>query len=145
MKAKRLLPSFFIISLTLTALFLVSCASQQIEQQRKQRNKFAEETGFYCEFINGESVPAIDLDLNLKMAKKCDKNRNFTVNSYTQPNEQRGLIFCCILAKEDFKEDGFKPENPKAKASPEKPLDTLIKVENNATNPPVQGQKPKGN
>jgi hypothetical protein len=156
--AKKTSLIYSVVLFVITVLFLAGCASHQIELQKKQRNRFAEETGFYCEFVNGESVPAIDLDLNLKMAKKCDREHNFTVTSYVQPNEQRGLIFCCILAKEDFKDEQPKSAEPskvdlnKAKNvgsspvdKPQNDLERLINFENNAVAEPKQPQQPKGN
>ena len=74
---------------------LVACTSAQIKARKEQRDKAVQTTHLYCEFVNGETYPDIDVALNLEMAKKCDSEKPMTVSNYRSPSDSIGLIFCC--------------------------------------------------
>ncbi len=94
--------SFYLLtSLIIGFVFLSGCASGQFEKQKKERDKLSSQSGFYCDFINSESSVAAELELNVHLAKKCDSEKTFSFINYKHPNEQRGLLYCCVLANHD--------------------------------------------
>lgn len=92
--------SFGLRAAALTALslvFLAGCASNQQKARREQREKAIQNTRLYCEFLNGEQYPDIDVALNLAMAQKCDADKSMTITDYKSPSEIPGVMFCCSV------------------------------------------------
>lgn len=85
--------------LALSFLFLSACASSAMKARKDQQVKAAQSAKLYCEFINGEIFPDIDVALNLEMAKRCDSDKPFTITSYKTPSENQGVLYCCSIAK----------------------------------------------
>ena len=101
------------IGIVMPLLFLVSCSSAQIKARKEQRDKIAQSSKIYCQFLNGEVYPDIDIALNLEMAKRCDPDKSMTVTNYRSPSESVGLVFCCSMKTE------HKPEPVKKEVKPE--------------------------
>ncbi|GIL18487.1 MAG: hypothetical protein BroJett040_22380 [Oligoflexia bacterium] len=96
---------------TLTALFFAGCSSAQ-KQRKEQRDKIAQTSKMFCEFVNGEVYPDVEVQLNLEMAKRCDSDKSFTISTYKTPSENQGIVYCCALkveAKQETKAE-TKPE-----------------------------------
>lgn len=81
----------------LSVAFLAGCASSQQKLRREQREKAIQNTRLYCEFLNGEQYPDIDVALNLAMAQKCDADGSMTITDYKTPSEIPGVMFCCSV------------------------------------------------
>lgn len=80
----------------LALLFLAACTSSAVRSRRDQREKLVKEGGkIYCEFLNGEAYPDIDIALNLEMAKRCDPEQSISITNYKSPAETSGLVYCC--------------------------------------------------
>lgn len=79
-------------------IFTVGCASSKIKERKEQRDKIAQVSKLYCEFVNGDVYPDIDVALNLEMAKKCDLEKPFSLTQYKTPSESSGVIYCCNVA-----------------------------------------------
>lgn len=96
--------------------FLVGCASSQMKARKEQRDKIAQSSKLYCEFINGDTYPDIDVALNIEMSKHCDGNKAPALTSYRSPSEAVGIVYCCSMKE---KEEAKKPEavKPNAKAN----------------------------
>lgn len=91
--------SFKSVILAVSAVALLSaCASNKIKERKEQRDKVAQTSKMYCEFINGEIYPDIDVALNLEMAKRCDPEKPFSLTQYKTPSESSGIIYCCGIA-----------------------------------------------
>jgi hypothetical protein len=84
-------------SAALSLVFLAGCASSQQKMRREQREKAVQNTRLYCEFLNGEQYPDIDVALNLQMAAKCDADKSITITDYKTPSEIPGVMFCCSV------------------------------------------------
>ncbi len=104
--------------LAVSALLFVGCASSQQKQRREQRDKLVQSAKLYCEFLNGEQYPDIDVALNLQMAQKCDSDKSFSITSYKTPSEIPGVLFCCAMASKGHRGElppGKSMEKPAAK------------------------------
>ncbi len=77
--------------------FLSGCTSMQKRQE--ERNKVAQSSGLYCEFVNGDANNDVDVEVNLRMSKKCDVNKQFTLTNYKNASDLFGVIFCCHYQK----------------------------------------------
>lgn len=78
----------------LSCAYLVGCASGYKARQ-EQREKAAAAAGLFCEFVNGEQHPDVDVELNLQMAKRCDASRPFSITNYKTSSEMNGIVYCC--------------------------------------------------
>ena len=79
------------------ALFFVGCASSQMKQRKEAREKVSQTSKLYCDFVNGELYPDVEIVLNLEMAKKCDSEKSFSITQYKTSNENNGVMYCCAL------------------------------------------------
>jgi hypothetical protein len=89
--------SLRILFLVLVSLGLsVGCSSSsKLKERKDQREKAMSQSRLYCEFINGEIYPDLDVALNLEMAKRCDVDKPFSISDYKTPTETPGIMYCC--------------------------------------------------
>jgi len=81
-----------------SALFIATgCASSAMKERKEQRDRVSQTSRMFCEFVNGDIYPDIEVALNLEMAKRCDPDKNFSVTGYKTRSEVQGLVFCCSL------------------------------------------------
>ncbi|WP_210415540.1 hypothetical protein [Bdellovibrio sp. NC01] len=89
---------FRVCSIALSSLFLLSaCASGTFKARQEQREKLATSAGLYCEFVNGDQHPDVDVELNMQMARRCDASRNFSIINYKNASDQIGVVYCCAM------------------------------------------------
>jgi hypothetical protein len=115
------------------ALIFAGCSSAQ-KQRKEQREKAAQQSGLWCEFVNGEMFPDIDVALNLEMSKRCDTTKQYTISSYKTPSENHGVLYCCALKEGALKPaPAAKPANksvkPESKPADKKAADKTDKPE----------------
>jgi hypothetical protein len=80
--------------LILSSLFLFSgCASNN--KKAELRDKVVQQSGFMCEFINGDQHRQIEIELNVMMAKRCDTEKPYSVTNYKTSAEVNGILYCC--------------------------------------------------
>ena len=91
--------------LWLSLSVLSACTSGQIKARKEMRDKAAQSSHLYCDFINGETYPDVDVAVNLEMAKRCDSEGQMTITSYHSPSEAVGLVYCCKLKADAGKDD----------------------------------------
>lgn len=115
-------------------LALSGCASNR-KQKFDQREKAALASGLYCDFVNGEKSPEVELELNLLMSKKCDADKHFSITSYRTPAEVTGVLYCCATKKIEVKP-------PEAKMSPAVAPTTSPDVSPTSPSTPPKGQAP---
>jgi hypothetical protein len=89
-----------LVSAIVSVLFLSGCASGR-KQKLEQREKMAMNSGLYCDFVNGDKNPEVELELNLMMSKKCDSDRPFSITNYKTPAEVQGVLYCCAIKHSD--------------------------------------------
>lgn len=90
------------------------CASSQIKARKDQRDKAAQGAKLYCDFVNGELYPDVEVMLNLEMAKRCDSEKAFSITNYKTSNENMGIVFCCALPDKGSESKESKVVVPKA-------------------------------
>jgi len=86
---------FFCVSIIAT---FVGCSSSQMKQRKEQRESVATSSKIYCDYINGEIFPDIEIKLNLDVANKCKSDGMLSITNYTTPSENKGIMYCCTLS-----------------------------------------------
>lgn len=79
----------------LSIAMLAGCSSSKIRERREQREKVSQSARLYCDFVNGEMYPDVEVALNLEMAKRCDADKPFSLTNYKTPAENPGILYCC--------------------------------------------------
>lgn len=115
-----------IAALALSFLFLSACASSAMKARKDQQTKVAQSAKLYCEFVNGEIYPDVDVALNIEMAKRCDSDKPFSITAYKTPSENQGVMYCCSTGKNSI---AAAATSTPAKASPAKPADKKEEAE----------------
>ena len=88
-----------LIIVACAATVITGCASSQMKARQQQRDKLAQTSGAYCEFVNGEIYHDVDVQMNIEMAKRCDMDKSFSITSYRTPSENQGVIYCCAMSE----------------------------------------------
>ena len=87
-----------ILQAVLLLIFVSACSTAQIKARKEVREKAANSSHLYCEFVNGENFPDIDVALNIQVAKFCEaKANNISLTSYRSPSDAIGIVYCCGL------------------------------------------------
>lgn len=82
------------ISFAVTSLLLVSCASGYKARQ-ELRDKSSATTGMYCEFVSGDEFTDVDVEVSLRMGKRCEASRPFSITNYKNASDNNGIVYCC--------------------------------------------------
>lgn len=98
----------------LVASFLTGCASSAFKARLDQRDKVAAASGLFCDFVNGDEYTDVAVELNLQMANRCDTSKNFSISSYKNASEMRGVLYCCQSKPKEDKKPVTKPESSPA-------------------------------
>ncbi|MFS4458280.1 hypothetical protein [Bdellovibrio sp. HCB2-146] len=85
----------------MSALMMSACASSKFKERQAQREKMASSAGLYCEFVSGDVYPDLDVELNMKMAQRCDANRSFSITNYKNVSDQNGVMYCCAMPSKE--------------------------------------------
>jgi hypothetical protein len=92
------------------ATMAVGCASSQIKARKDQRDKVAISSRLFCDFVNGEIYPDVEVQLNLEMAKHCEHDSPMSVTQYRTSNENMGIVYCCSYNGPESKKADSKPD-----------------------------------
>lgn len=87
-------------SIAMGLLVLAGCASGRYKERQAEREKVAAATGMFCEFVNGDANPDVDVEMNFQMGKRCDSTKPFSITAYKNPSEIHGVIYCCSMKQE---------------------------------------------
>jgi hypothetical protein len=85
------------LSVGLSVLLLSACSSSKIKERKEQRDRVAQSSKMYCEFINGDIFPDIDVAVNLEMAKRCDADKPYSISQYNTRSDSTGIMYCCSI------------------------------------------------
>lgn len=99
----------------LSALMMTACASSKFKERQALREKTASSAGLYCEFLSGDVFPDLDVELNLKMAQRCDSRGNFSITNYKNVSDQNGVMYCCAMTKSEPAPRAAAPRKPVTK------------------------------
>jgi hypothetical protein len=81
-------------------LLTSGCASSAMKARKAERDKLASQGKMYCDFVNGELFPDVEIQLNLEMAKRCDPDKSISITNYKNPSENVGIMYCCSSPSE---------------------------------------------
>jgi hypothetical protein len=91
--------SFRILAaLGLSMVLASACSSSKLKERKEQRDRLSQSAKLYCEFVNGDIYPDIDVAVNLEMAKRCDMEKPFSMTQYNTRSESTGIMYCCSIA-----------------------------------------------
>ena len=107
---------WIVVSGLLSAL-LVGCTSSRIRARKEEREKVVQTSHLYCDFINGEIFPDVEVAANIEMAKHCDSEKTFSLTSYHSPSDNIGLNYCCGIPDSTPGNKDMKLTKPVAKAA----------------------------
>lgn len=79
----------------LLAGFFLSGCSTGSKARRDDRERVAQAKGFFCDFVSESDFNDVDVELNLRMAKKCDGSKPFSITGYKRVSDNPGLFYCC--------------------------------------------------
>ena len=89
---------FRLLLISISSMVLLSaCASGTFKARQEMRERMAASSGFYCEFINGDAHPDVDVEVNMQLAKRCDSTRPFSITNYKNASDQIGVMYCCSM------------------------------------------------
>lgn len=84
-----------VIGLALAGVTLTGCSSAELRARQEQRDKLMQTSKVFCEFVNGDNNPDIDVAINIAMSARCDGNKPFSLTNYKTPSEINGIVYCC--------------------------------------------------
>lgn len=92
---KKMIPSMGFVLMISSAFIVTGCASSAFKARLDQRDKVAASSGLFCDFVNGDEYTDVAVELNLQMANRCDTSKHFSISSYKNASEMRGVLYCC--------------------------------------------------
>jgi len=78
----------------LIVMILSGCSGAQ-KARRDEREKIVQSKGVLCDFVSESDFKDIDIELNLRLAKKCDATKPFNISGYKRVSENPGVLYCC--------------------------------------------------
>lgn len=72
----------------------VGCSGAQ-KARKEERERLLQSRGVYCDFVSESDYKDVDIELNLRIAKKCDALKPFSITNYKRVSENPGVLYCC--------------------------------------------------
>lgn len=98
-----------IMSLGIVLVSVLSACSSSQKARREERERLMHKKGVFCDFVSESDYNDVDVELNLRLAKKCDASKPFSIAGYKRVSENPGVLYCCN--SEGF-DDSAKPAAP---------------------------------
>lgn len=92
---------------------VISGCSTAHKARREERDRVVQSKGVLCDFVSESDYKDIDIELNLRLAKRCDASKPFNISSYKRVSENPGVLYCCNTSSNN----SFENENSKAESS----------------------------
>jgi hypothetical protein len=83
-----------ILVLLICVVTIVGCSSAQ-KIRREERDRLVSKSGLLCDFVNEADFKDVDIELNLRMANKCNSAKPFSISGYKRVDTSSGFMFCC--------------------------------------------------
>lgn len=81
----------------LIGLFLIGACTSVNKARIVERERAAQSKGLFCEFVSESDFKDIDIELSLRMAKRCDGSKPFTTSTHKRTSEDTGILYCCNI------------------------------------------------
>ncbi|MEY4617281.1 MAG: hypothetical protein RJB66_2241 [Pseudomonadota bacterium] len=78
----------------LFGIVLSGCSSSH-KARRQERERLVQSKGVFCDFVSESDFNDVDVELNLRLAKKCDASKPFSITSHKRVSENPGVLYCC--------------------------------------------------
>jgi hypothetical protein len=107
------------------AIIISGCSAAQ-KARREERDRVVQSKGVLCDFVSESDFKDIDIELNLRIAKRCDASKPFNISSYKRVSENPGVLYCCntngnvSFDNETSKSDSAQDADAPVKAAPAK-------------------------
>lgn len=76
------------------SIILSGCSGAQ-KARKEERERLVQAKGIYCDFVSESDFKDIEIELNLRLAKKCDPNKQYSIINYKRVSENPGIMYCC--------------------------------------------------
>lgn len=73
---------------------LVGCSGAQ-KARKEERERVAQSKGIFCDFVSESDFKDVDVELNLRLAKRCNATKPFSISGYKRVSENPGVLYCC--------------------------------------------------
>ncbi len=84
-----------IFLLTIAALSLAACGGRVSAERDAERDRAASQGGGYCDFVSNIDHPDVEVEVGLRLTKRCDMNKSFSITEYRTEKNNNGILFCC--------------------------------------------------
>lgn len=77
-------------------VFGMGCATSS-KERKEARDHAAIQSGLFCDFVNESDYRDVEVELNIRMANKCNGSKPFSISGYKRLNESAGFMYCCSV------------------------------------------------
>ncbi len=104
------------------AILISGCSGAQ-KTRRDERERLVQSKGVYCDFVSESDYTDVDIELNLRIAKKCDPSKPFNITSHKRVSDNPGVLYCCNVSGNFISEleSSSKPESAAEMKSTQSP------------------------
>lgn len=88
---------FFLFTMIAT-VFFAGCSTAKLKARKDSRDRLAASTKMYCDFVNNDKFPDVEVQLSMEMGKKCEADKPFSISSMRTVNDTLGIVYCCNLS-----------------------------------------------
>ncbi|MFP5519120.1 MAG: hypothetical protein ACLGGX_04410 [Bdellovibrionia bacterium] len=81
--------------LVFVAFALGACASGTLKERQVARDRAAASSGHFCDFVSGEVYPDVEVEVNLRAAKRCESSVPLSLTQFRNSSNHNGILFCC--------------------------------------------------
>ncbi len=79
----------------ISALIVLAGCSGAQKARKEEREKLVQSKGVFCDFVSESDFKDVDIELNLRLAKRCDASKPFSITNYKRVSENPGVLYCC--------------------------------------------------
>ena len=94
-----------VISVMFLVVVINGCSSAQ-KARKEERDKVALSKGVFCDFVSESDFKDVDVELNLRLAKRCNTAKPFSISGYKRVSENPGVLFCCNSESSNESDNG---------------------------------------
>ncbi len=84
------------LSSLLLAMSISACGGRVSPERDAERERSASQGGGYCDFVSAVEHPDVEVELSLRLGKRCDLAKSFSLTEYRTEKNNNGILFCCV-------------------------------------------------